>query len=357
MIYLNTGANGSGKTLNSLKFICEVLNPKGDRPVFYWAPPAQPLTPTDIPGNPLTDWQEISESDCHNWQEFPEGSIFLIDEFRHIWPFRVAREKVPADVDALSEHRSKGFDFVLTAQKPSSQFDPSIQGFIDQHIHMFTTNSKHASKHIITPAFCSSPFNPPKLIEGDVVSKVVRFDKKYYDYYKSASVHTKVNKLPIKRLVLVCCLPLLLVGFVYMAYSALSGLGKGTGDDSTDSIALSDSELYDLDLPSNSNNNQSSGYVSNDEYLNRFVPRIEGLAYTAPFYDDVVEPKSAPFPSACIAGYRDNVYECRCYTSQSTRLHVTPELCESISANGWFDFTRDPRGSTRNEKQSEQLTM
>lgn len=346
MIYLNTGANGSGKTLNALKFICEVLNPEGDRPVFYWAPKAQPLTPTDLPGNPLAGWQSMSESDCHNWQDFPEGSIFFIDEFRHIWPFRVARDPVPADVDALSEHRSHGFDFVLSAQKPSAQFDPYIQGFIDVHTHMFTTNSKHASKHIIIPAFCSSPFNPPKLIEGDVVSKVVRFDKKYYDYYKSASVHTKVNKLPIKRLALIAVLPLLLVAFGYMGYSALTGLGKSTVDGVSESVVFRD----DVSPATNT-------VPKVDHYIDRFIPRVEGLAYTAPFFDSVVEPKSAPFPSACVAGFVDEVYQCKCYTSQATSLSTPLDLCESIAADGWFDFTRDPSGSSKNNNRSQRLSM
>jgi zona occludens toxin len=349
MIYLNTGANGSGKTLNALKFICEVLNPDGDRPVFYWAPKAQPLTPTDYPGNPLSDWQEITESDCHNWQDYPDGSIFFIDEFRHIWPYRVSRDKVPLDVDALSEHRSHGFDFVLSAQKPSAQFDPYIQGFIDQHVHMYTTNSKHASKHIITPAFCSSPFNPPKLIEGDVVSKVVRFDKKYYDYYKSASVHTKVNKLPVKRLALIALLPLLLVGFAYMGYSALSGLGKSVADGASESVVFSDN-------PASSG--ASSGTVPRNDssyYIDRYIPRVDGLAYTAPFYDSVVEPKSAPFPSSCIAGIINDVYQCKCYTSQATALDTPLALCEAIARDGWFDFTRDPSGTSKNNNRSQRF--
>ena len=200
MIYLFTGSNGSGKTLNSIKFICEELNPNGDRPVFYYAPATQPI---GIEEAGVLDWTSIDVDVARLWYELPEGSIILVDEFRHLWPWRDHKKPTPESVDRLAEHRSKGFDFVLTAQKPSSQFDPAIQGFIEEHRHLEGVAGSKKSRHYVYQTFCSSPMNPPKLQVPEISTH--SFDKKYFSYYRSASLHTHKDRLPYKKL-----LPILL---------------------------------------------------------------------------------------------------------------------------------------------------
>ena len=68
------------------------------------------------------------------------------------------------------------------------------------------------------------------------------------------------------------------------------------------------------------------------EYLREQQPRVAGLAYTAPVYDEVTKPVEAPYPAACVKmGDR-----CGCYSQQATKLDVPKALCESIVSGGFY---------------------
>lgn len=329
MIYLFTGSNGSGKTLNSIKFICEELNPNSDRPVFYYAPETQPI---GIAEAGVLEWQSIGIEACREWYELPEGSIILVDEFRHVWPWRSHKDQIPESVDRLAEHRSKGFDFVLTAQKPASQFDPAIQGFIEEHRHLEGVSGSKKSRHYVYQTFCSSPMNPPKLQVPEVSSHA--FDKKYFSYYRSASIHTHKDRLPYKKLIPIFLGILLVPGLFMFAWSVL------TNDEPDVDIYASAGHDYKSGFP-NSFNPSRSRSTSPTEYIEMRMPRIAGIPHTAPIYDEIMEPKMAPKPAACVF-FHERHGECKCYSQQATPLDVSTDFCINAVKNGWFDDTRDP---------------
>jgi zona occludens toxin len=62
------------------------------------------------------------------------------------------------------------------------------------------------------------------------------------------------------------------------------------------------------------------------------APRVEGLAHTAPMYDQVTVPKSVPFPVACITSSS----RCACYTDQMTRLQMEDAMCRQIASDGLY---------------------
>jgi len=62
-------------------------------------------------------------------------------------------------------------------------------------------------------------------------------------------------------------------------------------------------------------------------------PRVQGLAYSAPIYDDVTKATEAPYPAACVRSENNG---CRCYSQQGTRLDVPLELCGQIIERGFF---------------------
>ena len=325
MIYLFTGSNGSGKTLNSIKFICEELNPADDRPVFFYAPETQPI---GIAEAGVLDWQSIDIETCREWYELPEGSIILVDEFRHVWPWRNHKDQIPQSVDRLAEHRSKGFDFVLTAQKPASQFDPAIQGFIEEHRHLEGVKGSKKSRHYIYQSFCSSPLNPPKMQHPE--QETHSFDSKYFKYYRSASIHTHKDRLPYKKLIPIVLAVILIPGLFMFAWSTL------TNDEGPkDSYASAD---Y---LPAGLGSFNNSKVVTVDEYIDMNSPRIDGLPYTAPVYDELMKPVVAPKPAACII-FLENMNKCSCYTQQATPLEVPYNVCVAIANNGWFDHSIEP---------------
>lgn len=323
MIYLFTGSNGSGKTLNSIKFICEELNPNGDRAVFYYAPESQPI---GIKEAGVLDWQSIDINTCREWYELPEGSIVLVDEFRHVWPWRSHKDKIPESVDRLAEHRSKGFDFVLTAQKPASQFDPAIQGFIEEHRHLEGVSGSKKSRHFVYQTFCSSPMNPPKLQVPDVSTH--SFDKKYFDYYRSASLHTHKDRLPYKKLIPLALAVLLIPALFMFAWSTLTN-----DEPESDHVAAADFSPMDF----------YSGISSKpvDDYFEMRTPRVPGLPHTAPIYDEIMEPLIAPKPAACVF-FHERHGDCKCWSQQATPIEVSPDFCLNAVKYGWFDDTRDP---------------
>lgn len=110
MLYLITGANGAGKTLNTLKWVRE-RSVKEGRPVCHngrFEP---------VEGGELESWKKI---DAKDWQAQPDGTIFLIDECHNDFPLRPPSSTPPEHVRMLAEHRRRGFDFYLVTQHPQN---------------------------------------------------------------------------------------------------------------------------------------------------------------------------------------------------------------------------------------------
>lgn len=105
MLYLSSGANGAGKTLFTLKDVRD-LQVKTGRPVAH---------------NGRFElvaefgWKQI---DAKEWQQEPDGTIFLFDECHNDFPVRGTGSAVPDYVKMLAEHRRRGFDFFLITQHP-----------------------------------------------------------------------------------------------------------------------------------------------------------------------------------------------------------------------------------------------
>lgn len=339
MIYIYTGSNGSGKTLYSIKFICEVLNPDNQRPVFYFSPDSQPLNPN----LEFIDWSPVSLDDMKSWDSFPDGSIFFIDEFRHVFPFRQNNQRVPDYIDKLSEHRSKGMDFVLTAQKPTGQFDPYIQGFIEEHRHMIALSGSKRCRHYVYESFCSSPLNPPALQKPIVENH--NFDSKYFPYYKSASVHTKKDRLPYKKLIVFPVLFVLLILFLWLFYSSISSLTSSDSDNDSVSVPSVGSVSSKLSNSLNPSGVANSGSLSKSDWLELRKPRLPDLPSSAPLYDSLTAPVSFPRVAACLHNLKTDV--CNCYTQQATPLDISKAACLNYVRFGYFDDTKTDSARVR----------
>ena len=91
--------------------------------------------------------------------------------------------------------------------------------------------------------------------------------------------------------------------------------------------------------------NKANEPISPKEYMESYVPRIAGLAYTAPRYDDLTTPINVPFPSACVLMEP----RCQCYTDQATKLDIPPDLCRQFARNGIFnEFQDQPKTQNAN---------
>lgn len=313
MIYLITGSNGAGKTLNALKWIRE-RQLKENRPVCHNG------RFEIIPGGELESWKQI---DIKTWQEQPPGTIFLVDECHNDFPVRSPSAAVPDYVRMLAEHRRFGFDFYLITQHPN-QFDLFIRRLIGPpgwHRHL---KRAFGGDLVSVIEWGAANTNCEKSGSGKSGAVTMQaFPKEVYSWYKSASLHTVKKKIP--KMVWVFLAAIVLVPIMlYIAYINLMGIGK-----TNDNPSLSVPGVMASSSPGHKN---STPEISTAVYLEQRTPRLEGFPHTAPVYDKVTAPTEAPYPAACVAMSG----KCKCYTQQATLMQVSEQNCKDIVKYGFF---------------------
>jgi len=168
---------------------------------------------------------------------------------------------------------------------------------------------------------------PDKSREGSVRHEW-SYPKEVFDLYSSAQIHTHKARVPM-RVWLVAAAPLVLIALGYVAWDQL------TGSEST--IAqVQETASEQIVAPVAPAAPAGQQYLTPAAYLAAASPRVDGLAFTAPKYDDIQKPAVAPKPASCIQSASKG---CRCFTQQSTPLNVPDDLCRQIVQGGWFDDT------------------
>lgn len=316
MLYLITGANGAGKTLNTLKWIRE-RSVKEGRPVCHngrFEP---------VPGGELQSWKTI---DIKNWQDEPDGAIFLVDECHNDFPLRPASGTPPEYVRMLAEHRRRGFDFYLVTQHPQN-IDAFIRRLIGSpgwHRHL-----KRSFGGDLVSVLEWSAVNPNCEKPGSGKSGTASmqpFPKEVFTWYKSASLHTGKRKIPKQVWFLLACLfivPLLL----YFAVKSLYDKTQPAETPPASAAAAASAGGSPAGAAA-----QLAKYASTDDYLLQRKPRIPDFPHTAPAYDELTKPVEAPYPAACVQmGER-----CECYTQQGTYMRTSADTCVQIVKYGFF---------------------
>ena len=317
MLHIVSGANGAGKTLNTLKWVRE-RQLKENRPVCHngrFEP---------IEGGELADWKKI---DFKDWQNEPDGTIFLIDEAHNDLPNRSAGSVVPDAVKMLAEHRRRGFDFYLVTQHPQNldSFVRRLVGPPGWHRHLKRSFGADLVSVLEWPAVNPNCEKDGSGKTGTVT--MVPFPKEVYKWYKSASLHTGKKRIPSKVWVFLACLvaiPILiwLASSQLMAKSQKPNSAQG-GQNSAASASSAPSQPTVLTAA---------------QYIETRISRLPDFPHTAPAYDEVTRPKQAPYPAACVQ-MRD---VCKCYSQQATVLHVSAMVCLQIVKNGYFVDWQEP---------------
>ncbi|MFE8647287.1 zonular occludens toxin domain-containing protein, partial [Sphingomonas sp. NCPPB 2930] len=203
MLHLITGGNGTGKTLNTIKWVRD-LQLRENRPVAYNG------RFDAVAGGELASWKVIDFAD---WQNEPDGTIFLIDECHNDLPKRAPSAAVPAHVRMLGEHRKRGFDFFLITQHPSN-IDVFVRKLIASpgwHRHLKRSFGVDLVS-VLEWAYVNEKCELPNSSKNGTVT-MVPFPKEVYGWYTSASLHTGKKKIPKQLLVFLALLvivPLLL---------------------------------------------------------------------------------------------------------------------------------------------------
>lgn len=315
MLYLITGANGAGKTLNTLKWVRE-RSLKENRPVCHNG------RFEAVPGGELASWKS---ADFTKWQDEPDGTIFVVDECHNDLPLRPPSATPPEYIRMLAEHRRRGFDFYLITQHPQNidAFVRRLIGSPGWHRHL----KRNFGADLVSVLEWSA-VNPQCEKNGSGKSGSVTmqaFPKEVYGWYRSASLHTGKKKIP--KMVWFLAASVVLIPFLfYGAYQAMAKRWQAGETKPVQALAVAGGPVGPGAVE----------LVTAEDSLGAYVqaraPRLPSLPHTAPIYDEVTKPKVAPYPAACVQ-MGDT---CKCYSQQATVLNVDFSVCVQIVLKGFF---------------------
>lgn len=318
VVTLVTGLQGNGKTLYTINAVKELAE-KENRQVFYHG-----INELTLP------WTLLDNPE--DWPDVPSGSIVVLDEAQKAYRLRANGSAVPRHVSELETLRHRGISLWLITQHPML-IDNNARRLCGRHLHLvrkFGAQSSNVHEWNAVRENCDKPAG-----RKDSIRKTFKFPKAVYGLYKSAEVHTVKRKLPAKVLaiapLLVAALAFLgYVGYrkVYMPMSGEAELTQAAGAKQQGGAIAYGTE-----------GDRRSRPATTGEYIQAYTPRIPGLDYTAPAYDELTKPKRVPVPAACVTIRRG----CNCYTQQGTRLAVEPHQCAQIVETGFF-MAFDPDG-------------
>ncbi|TMI98612.1 MAG: zonular occludens toxin [Alphaproteobacteria bacterium] len=306
MLTLITGLPGNGKTLYALAKV-KAQAEKENRQVYYYG----------IKGIKLP-WIKIEPAE---WQTLPPTAILVIDEVQDHMPLRPNGSKVPDHINALAKHRHSGVDIFLITQGPRL-LDAFVRELVEVHYHVVRMwGMQRATIHEFRPGV--------RLTVGTSRSGSIQhrwaFPSEVFEWYTSAEAHTHKRAIPMKVWLLLA----IIVGLPLVGWFAWVKL--------LDPNRVRPGAPVVPGVPA-AQMAQAGGKLTATAYVEQFTPRVPGLAYTAPVYDDSTKPVEAPYPAACI----QSATRCQCYTQQGTRLEVPAAMCKGIAEGGFFVAWQKP---------------
>ena len=334
-IVLITGTPGAGKTAHVVSMMLNdpiFKNENGDlRKVFTNIKGLQlpHVTVSSLKEEQTQSTEEkLSFHDCYTWIKKEEnlGSIIIIDEAQDVYPTRSNGSQVPPNVAWLNTHRHLGVDIFVLTQNPKN-LDVNLRGLVNKHLHV--AKNKLGMRTLLEWKYCA---NNPISQAKDAFSQIHKLDKKVFDLYKSAEIHTE-NKGKVSKVVFILPLALLLMPVMfYKSYINLKNIGKTDTD--TEIVAASSASApneyvqQQINSAMNMQNPQQNTLGAKPE---DFIPRLAEKPETKPLYDAQRQVTTMEYPVACIKS--DN--RCVCYTDQGTKIkEITQVLCESYADEG-----------------------
>ena len=308
-IVLVTGLPKHGKTLRTLAVLKPLAESEG-RPVFH----------NDIPGLAIDGWKA---HDPEKWFELPARSYMVIDECQRVFPIRPRTSAVPKHVQELETHGHLGIDLWVITQHPGL-IDTNVRHLVDRHFHVVRKfGTSMATVYEFPTGVQADPFKNRR--RDGVVRHEWRYPKEVFGWYRSAEVQTTKARLPAKFWAFMTMLVLipLLIAFAAWRLFFHHDAPKGEQVDQVQSVSR----------PASSPGfapgvGRLSDAMSASQYLASMRPRVPGLAFTAPAYDQLTKPVEAPYPSVC--AYSPD-FPCRCWSQRGFKLEVPKPLCEQLA--------------------------
>lgn len=308
-INLIAGLPRASKTLRTLHMVRKLAEEKKCQ-VYY--------AHIEILDKEFFPWIEI---DPHKWMECPPGSIVVIDEAHKYFGLRSSHTKPPPWIEAFAELGHDGQTVFLITQH-GNDLDVFLRRRIGYMEYIVRRYNKEWAVVFHWDRFVE---NAEKSREG-AQSFEWPYDKSLYGKYRSATLHTVKGKVPW-RVKLLFALPFVLAALIYGVYRDYQhrvDTAKAVGQSSNDLAQRSGSGV--------GGSGQGAQHLSRADWIEQQTPRLEGLPFTAPAYDNVTQPTRAPYPAACVMSKS----RCQCYTQQATKLTMSDDLCRQIAQNGFF---------------------
>ncbi|CAG9232315.1 zonular occludens toxin domain-containing protein [Burkholderia vietnamiensis] len=205
MITLITGTPGSGKTLYTVWSL--LREQKAGRRIVV-----------DGISGLLIDHVVADEEWMRNWHaNCQPNDVIVVDEVQRIWPPVSASVKATEDIEKLHVHRHFGVDFIVITQHPN-RMNKTIRDLVGRHVHVRRLfGGRRAMLYEWDHAH-----NPQSGLR-DAVKTVWRYQKKVFELYKSAEMHTKPKAvIPWALFVL----PVALLASVALAYVGFKGMNN-----------------------------------------------------------------------------------------------------------------------------------
>ncbi len=324
-INLVTGQPRNGKSLWTIWHVRAIAK-KEKRTVYYniglydKGPDVGKHKLIKIPGWVLLDEPEM-------WPSVPDNAIVVIDEAQRSFRPRHTTKAVPEHVEKLETHGHRGLDLYIITQHPGL-IEGNVLRLVQTHRHVKRLWGAHAAT---VHEWEDVNKNPDQSRAGSIPT-TWRYPKDVFDVYESASVHTVKVRPPLRLFILIA---LLFIAPGLIAYAIFRPRGVKPATE-TQVLSTTKGGATQPAKPG------QGAPITPLQYMEAQTPRVAGLAYTAPVYDQLTVPQVAPFPAGCA----ETANKCTCYTEQGTRLDVPKSICVDIVERGYFQFWKQPKSAT-----------
>jgi len=184
-ITLVTGTPGAGKTLFAVKKVIEELIPTG-RKIYVNINGFTHDSPNVV---------VVGDEAPKEWMKYPDGGFFVFDEVQRQYPHKNSMTKTPDYISGYETHRHRGMDFIFITQGPYL-IDRHLHPLIDHHYHIYRPFGFKRSTILEWQGVNPTP--APLQSRTNAAVRNFSFPKKYFDHYKSATIHTVQRRIPWK---------------------------------------------------------------------------------------------------------------------------------------------------------------
>lgn len=339
MITLITGTPGAGKTAWTVQ---ELTRLPAQRKIYVHGIPDLKIAHEPIYcRSDLCDLCKSQEPALleqgyyvEDWPQWAtQGSLIVIDEVQRIWRPAPAGKELPDSISRLETHRHSGLDFWLISQGPHL-FHSNIRLLIGRHIHLVATWRGRSEYEFPE---CRQDVTR----RSDAIVRPYALPTKVFGLYKSASLHTvqkRRSPLAVFIFLIVVVITALMSFRFYVQFTERNQAQalpvEPAKNQYPNRVNIPDPMPPSPPIATNSSQLDLPDLASFPD----FMPKIPGVAESAPAYKDIIKVTTAPMLSGCAAGPG----WCKCYTQQGTIYQTTSEGCYDYIKNRRFNpYKRD----------------